>query len=194
MRQYPYELVGGHPALDFLNTIHDWKAQERLDRLADFADVLAFAGAASVLRPAEARRLEGQAGDAAELRQLRELRERLVRVFQALLSSATPDPADLDRLAADAARAAASARLRHSRGGMVRAIELHDAGAAVVRWRIVDAAVALLTSEKLVDVKSCPSCGWFFVDTTKNRSRRWCSMSTCGSAVKARRYYRRRRR
>ncbi|MGH7701051.1 MAG: CGNR zinc finger domain-containing protein [Gemmatimonadales bacterium] len=42
-------------------------------------------------------------------------------------------------------------------------------------------------------MKSCPSCGWFFLDASKNRSRRWCSMATCGSSAKARRYYRRRK-
>ncbi len=193
MRDYPHELVGGHPALDFLNTIHDWKAEERLDRLADFSDVTAFAAAASVLRPAEARRLE-EAGGAAELRHLRELRERLARVFQAIISSSAPDAADLDRLAADAARAAATTSFRPGRGTLARSIELDDAGAEVVRWRIVDAAVALLTSEQLSEVKSCPRCGWFFLDASKNHSRRWCSMSTCGSAVKARRYYRRKSR
>jgi len=196
VRRYPYELVAGHPALDFLNTLDDWTAVERLDRLRDFQDVVAFAAAASILRPAEARRLEDHGGGVAELRQLREVRERLARVFQAVISSAAPDAADLDRLARDAARSAGSIRLRHSRGGhggLTRSIELDDAGAAVVRWRIVDSAVALLTSETLAGVKSCPGCGWFFIDTTKNRSRRWCSMSTCGSAVKARRYYRRRK-
>ncbi|MFD0480100.1 CGNR zinc finger domain-containing protein [Nonomuraea thailandensis] len=35
----------------------------------------------------------------------------------------------------------------------------------------------------------CPSCGWLFLDTTRNGSRRWCSMAMCGSQVKSRRYY-----
>ncbi len=33
------------------------------------------------------------------------------------------------------------------------------------------------------------SCGWLFLDTTKNRSRRWCSMAYCGNRVKALRFY-----
>jgi predicted RNA-binding Zn ribbon-like protein len=194
MRDYPYELVGGHPSLDFLNTIHDWTAEERLDRLGEFHDVVAFAVAAGVLRPAEARRLENYSGGSGALRRLRELRERLARVFQAVISSSVPDAADLDRLAKDAARAAAAARLHSSRGAIARTIELDDAGADVVRWRLIDTAVDLLMSDKLGDVKSCPSCGWFFLDTSKNGSRRWCSMKACGSVVKARRYYHRVRR
>jgi predicted RNA-binding Zn ribbon-like protein len=194
MRSYPYELVGGHPALDFLNTIHDWTTEDRLDRLAEFSDAVAFAVASGVLRPFEARRLEALSGTRAELRQLSELRARLARVFQAVISSSAPDAADLDRLARDAAGAAAVTRLRASRGRIARTVDLEDAGAEVVRWRIIEAAVALLTSENLTDVKSCPNCGWFFLDTSKNGSRRWCSMRTCGSIVKARRYYHRVRR
>jgi predicted RNA-binding Zn ribbon-like protein len=194
MRAYRYELVGGHPAMDFLNTIHDWKVRDPLDRLADFSDVVGFAVAAGLLRRSEARHLAERSGGSAELRQLHELRARLARVFQAMLASSAPDAADLDRLAQDAARAAAVTQLRPSRGAVARTIAFDDAGVEVVRWRIVEAAVALLTSERLRDVKACPNCGWFFVDTSKNRSRRWCSMRMCGSAVKSRRYYQRRKR
>jgi predicted RNA-binding Zn ribbon-like protein len=31
------------------------------------------------------------------------------------------------------------------------------------------------------------------MDTTKNRSRRWCDMTTCGNRAKGRRHYERRR-
>jgi predicted RNA-binding Zn ribbon-like protein len=36
-----------------------------------------------------------------------------------------------------------------------------------------------------------PSCGWAFYDSTRSRTRRWCSMKTCGSRHKAREYYKR---
>ena len=42
-------------------------------------------------------------------------------------------------------------------------------------------------------VKACArdSCRWLFYDTTRNRSRTWCTSTTCGSREKARRAYRR---
>ena len=42
-------------------------------------------------------------------------------------------------------------------------------------------------------VKACArdSCRWLFYDTTRNRSRTWCTSTTCGSREKAKRYYRR---
>ncbi|MGA3058695.1 MAG: CGNR zinc finger domain-containing protein [Candidatus Limnocylindrales bacterium] len=36
-----------------------------------------------------------------------------------------------------------------------------------------------------------PSCGWLFIDESKNHSRVWCEMATCGSRAKMTRYRRR---
>ncbi|HSH12932.1 MAG TPA: CGNR zinc finger domain-containing protein, partial [Desulfurivibrionaceae bacterium] len=63
-------------------------------------------------------------------------------------------------------------------------------------WPIVRSAAELLTSEKLERVGQCAgdSCGWLFLDTSRNRSRRWCEMEHCGNRAKARRHYRRQKR
>jgi predicted RNA-binding Zn ribbon-like protein len=44
-------------------------------------------------------------------------------------------------------------------------------------------------------LKACPGpdCGWAFYDASRNLAGTWCSMSICGSRVKAREYRRRRR-
>ncbi len=39
-----------------------------------------------------------------------------------------------------------------------------------------------------------PSCGWAFFDSSRSRTKRWCSMKTCGSRHKAREHYKRKRR
>lgn len=36
--------------------------------------------------------------------------------------------------------------------------------------------------------KACKACGWCYYDSTKNRSRRWCDMASCGSREKVRAY------
>ncbi|WP_394427819.1 CGNR zinc finger domain-containing protein [Streptomyces sp. SGAir0957] len=57
------------------------------------------------------------------------------------------------------------------------------------------AALAIAWSELAVTgeaarLKRCSehACAWVFWDTSKNRSRRWCSMRVCGNRAKARRY------
>jgi predicted RNA-binding Zn ribbon-like protein len=44
-------------------------------------------------------------------------------------------------------------------------------------------------------VRTCgdPACDWLFVDRSRNHSRQWCDMGTCGSRAKMARYRRRRR-
>jgi 2-polyprenyl-6-methoxyphenol hydroxylase-like FAD-dependent oxidoreductase len=53
---------------------------------------------------------------------------------------------------------------------------------------VVHAAVQLLTAGALDRIKGCGGCRFLFVDESKNRSRRWCSMDDCGTSEKIRRY------
>lgn len=76
MGVHQFELVGGDPALNFLNTVHDWTAGEPRDYLTDFTEALRFGEAAGLVTRTETRRLSARTSDA-ELRRLRELRARL---------------------------------------------------------------------------------------------------------------------
>lgn len=63
---------------------------------------------------------------------------------------------------------------------------------AVPLWILVKQATVLLQSAKFRDIKKC-HCGKFYLDTTKNRSRRWCNPLVCGNAVRSREYKERKR-
>jgi predicted RNA-binding Zn ribbon-like protein len=61
-------------------------------------------------------------------------------------------------------------------------------------WPVVHSAAELLTSPHLDRVRQCADdrgCGFLFFDTSRNGSRRWCSMESCGNRAKARRHYQR---
>jgi len=47
-------------------------------------------------------------------------------------------------------------------------------------------AMDLLRTGPLDRLKQCPGedCGWLFLDGSKNGSRRWCDMATCGNRHK----------
>ena len=62
-------------------------------------------------------------------------------------------------------------------------------------WPVTRSAAELLVSGELSRVRTCANdtCGWLFMDTSKNRSRRWCDMNDCGNRAKARRHYARKR-
>jgi predicted RNA-binding Zn ribbon-like protein len=188
MAAHTFELVGGHPVLDFLNTIHDWTVEAPRDYLAEPADAVRFGTAAGLLSRAEARRLASAIGPG-ELGRLRTLRARLAQICRTLIRGGSPRPADLHFLSAARIAVARRSRTRHSAGRLVPELIGERAGSAILRLKLADAAAELLASARIERLKSCPTCGWFFLDTSKNGSRRWCSMASCGSSEKARRYY-----
>ena len=65
-------------------------------------------------------------------------------------------------------------------------------GAQGLRRALALSAVELLCSSELARLAKCGDCDWLFLDTSKNKSRRWCK-KTCGDRVKSRAYYRRRK-
>jgi len=182
-------LIGGRPALDFVNTIHDRHAQDLEDYLSDGDRYLAWSKRAGLVTRSEARQL-GRDVPAALLDEMRELREHLHRMFTARIDGRRPDRASL---------AALDAWLQRAWSGLTLAPDLDD----WLRWRptAVDASLPLkkVALSALEILQHCPSerlkrcsaeneCGWLFVDDSKNNARRWCSMDTCGARAKMRRY------
>jgi predicted RNA-binding Zn ribbon-like protein len=62
-------------------------------------------------------------------------------------------------------------------------------------WPVLWSFSALLTSDDAARLGRCEGhgCGYFFVDTTLNRSRRFCSTEGCGNRTRARRHHERHR-
>ena len=91
----------------------------------------------------------------------------------------------------------AAARDRGAAGGAVAWLNVGSAPALLIPDRVAHAAVDLLCGTDLTHLAMCPveegGCGWLFLDGSRNRSRRWCTMAACGSFAKARRLTERRR-
>jgi predicted RNA-binding Zn ribbon-like protein len=123
------------------------------------------------------------------------LREVIYRTFSALAAQRQPTLSDLAALNRALRDALPRLELRPSAGGFEWTWASARDDLDWMLWPIIRSAAELLTSEDLDRVRECAreGCDWLFVDTSKNRSRRWCSMNLCGSRVKARRYYRRRK-
>ena len=60
---------------------------------------------------------------------------------------------------------------------------------------VIHSALHLLLSPEITRLRECAAerCGKLYLDHTKNGSRRWCDMDTCGNRAKARRHQARRR-
>jgi len=80
------------------------------------------------------------------------------------------------------------------RSGGELAIEPAGDGLAGFEERLLLAVERLQAAGEWPRLKACPAadCEWAFYDTSRNRSRTWCSMEECGNRAKTRRYRRRR--
>jgi predicted RNA-binding Zn ribbon-like protein len=169
--------VAGSLCLDFVNTVDPRHAAPREERLPDYAAVLKWAGQAGI----EASPLAPTAASRAHEEAIA-LRETLYAIFGAVARREAPPEEALRQLNDELAR-----RPRRITTGFAWVAD--DVLAPIV-W----SAAELLTNGPLERVRECPgddTCGWLFLDTSRNGSRRWCDMSTCGNREKARRHYRR---
>lgn len=55
-------------------------------------------------------------------------------------------------------------------------------------WPILKSLQDMLLNVDLKRIKECPTCGWVFLDETKNGVRKWCSPIECGTKDKMLRY------
>jgi predicted RNA-binding Zn ribbon-like protein len=204
------ELVGGHPALDLVNTVEPRVPQAGArphDHFADPAAVLTWARRAGLVDAAEAEaagRLWAAQPGAGEqaLRATREVREALHAVLLAAIGAAPADGpaalAGLDQLQLRwAAAVGRSALSLAPHGPGIGRLVVGAAPATLVPDRAADAAVDLLRTADLDRLRRCPAeqggCGWVFLDRSRNGSRRWCQMADCGTQAKIRRLTERRR-
>ncbi|MDV3222608.1 CGNR zinc finger domain-containing protein [Intrasporangium sp.] len=176
------ELVGNALCLDFTNTVN---ARPNASR-----DWLATPEQARTWADAVGRETTAERIDASALAAARTLREQLHDIFGALATGAKPAPEDLDALVRAHAAAVGRARLLRSEAGSYRLDWPDDGTLTPVIDAVSNSAIELLAHGPLHRLGRCPSCGWLFVDTSKNGRRRWCSMATCGARDKARRHYR----
>ena len=192
-------LLAGHPALDFVNTIDPREGGHQVEHLHRYRDLVAWARRAGVLGAAEIRRTAREAADdpAAAARAFDRavaLRETIYAIFGAVAARRPTSADDVRELQAVYREAIAHSRLIQTGRRFQWRL---DGGLDAVRYQLARDAVALLESEALERVRRCPGsgdCGWLFLDSSKNASRRWCSMEGCGNRAKLRRFLRRRRR
>ncbi len=199
-RERTYDLVGGALCLDFVNTRGNYidKLNPTYDYFESYADILSWARQAGVITREEQQALDKVAEDRPQetesaFRRAKELRESIQRTFLAASEGLPPETHSFDLLNSHIAEAMCHARVEHTQDGYQWGWESAEGNLERILWPIARSAADLLISNKLARVHECAgdTCGWMFIDTSKNHSRRWCDMKDCGNTAKARRYYRR---
>ncbi|TPM34172.1 CGNR zinc finger domain-containing protein [Mesorhizobium sp. B2-3-4] len=188
-------MLGGAPALDLANTLH-WRDGNEVDFIASYQDLLAFCIPAQLLSEAEARSLKrlarnhgGLAGDVhVEVLTLRaSLKSWLMRSARNLNTSPAAKSASLRDMKASIAQASGSA-------GLGEILNLASASATeaihLPLRRSAAAAAMLLLFPPGNDIRRCEAnhCDGFFINESRSKPRRWCSMDGCGNRAKAARH------
>ncbi len=191
-----FEFVAGDVCLDFTNTVGGKRGATTREYLNSYTDFVSWCQQADLLNESTADALLRSAArqpdeSAATLRRAIGLREAIYRIFAALASDESPHVSDLDHLNDELSTHLGRLQVASTKKGFSWTWANADDGLDQPLGPIARSAADLLTSPHLLEqVRLCEgdTCGWLFVDSTKNHSRRWCVMSDCGNVAKVRRF------
>ena len=183
-----FDLDAGLSCLDFAN---------HLSSTSVYSDLVTFAAQSELITRADADWLHAAAaqdarGAEAVMDRARSLRSAVYAIFSEAAAGETPGAEQVDALNDELAWSLANARVVETETGYGWGWSGRALDAPL--WGVSRQAADLLTSPaELRRVRECggDGCHWLFMDTSKNRSRQWCSMQACGNRQKARRHYER---
>lgn len=189
-------LLGGRLCMHFVNTIEGQTSDQPIDFLTSYAALVRWNYHAGAFAQVEAERLldtgaswQPAAGDVFE-RALK-LRRAMDGVFRSIARTRAPHEQDLAVLQHTYAKALSDAHLTPLDNRFAWSWDHRPDQLTAPLWPVTQSAVDLLTTGEIHRIRECAPCGWLFYDTSKNGTRRWCSMEGCGSKAKARRQYER---
>jgi predicted RNA-binding Zn ribbon-like protein len=197
-----FRIVGGHPALELVNTVSPrvpGGAADERDHIPVPAELLSWSRRTELLDDHEMAAVGAAwatVPTTAEqaLQATVEIREAVYTVLSRRDES-TEVAAALGLLTLRWSAAAARSVLVP--GGAVAELVVGTSPALMIPDRVVTAAVDLLRTVDLRQLRACPiedgGCGWLFLDRSRNGSRRWCAMEDCGTRAKIRKLSERRR-
>lgn len=194
-----FQLVAGHLALDFANTLdYRYDPDRLIDLLPSYERFLAFCRQSGVMTAVQMRKLLDGLSEVDSRRALKEvieLREALYFLILSAVHGRPPGESHLRVLNRFISETRAVDQVVWHKRKFVRSFpDLMERPDGPLRG-VVDAAVVLMTSSDLLNVRECSekTCRWLFLDRSRNHSRRWCDMQLCGNRSKAKRFYARTR-
>ncbi len=185
--------------VDFVNTVN-WRNDpaRHEEKLRSIGDLIRWGHDHHLLSDAASRKVTHLAQDHPKIaRQVFDralvLRDAIYRVLSAVAAQREAAREDLQVISRESREVAKHMALKQSDTSFEWSWAGDDDALERVLWPVVQATTDLLTSNLLTRIRECegPGCGWIILDQTKNRSRRWCEMKTCGNRAKVKRFYER---
>jgi predicted RNA-binding Zn ribbon-like protein len=187
------DLVGCELALDFCNTSSGRGFPSHQEHLRAFGDVLRWAVHAKVVKAVDGdliRTLVAEPSERADalLAEVLAARELVWTVATELAERRAVPEEHRQALVALHARCLSHADLEVRDGVYLWSWTPRRDILSALLGPITLSALTLLMERDLTRTKRCEGleCGWMFLDTTKNKTRRWCEMRVCGNRSKVR--------
>jgi predicted RNA-binding Zn ribbon-like protein len=186
-----YDFSSGALCLDFANTWGN-RNNPSTDRLSGYGDLDLWGRQGCWFSNEEGSELDeaDRPGEKeATWHRALELRDAIYRIFSSRSRGA--GASDLGVLNRELTVALPHLRLRCREGSCYWEWSSKKGSADWMLWPVCRSAAELLTSEQWDRVKECTSntCTYLFIDSSRNRTRKWCDMATCGNRAKAHRFY-----
>lgn len=179
--------------LDFVNTRYWRGSPVPTDELTGFPNLLGWLRAKSgvdktVLKSADAQSKTEPAKAEDLLREAISLREALHRLFAAAATD-QPLPAP-DFIVVNSALAEAPSRRKLASADGGWEVSWSSVSMPALLASVLWSAADLLLARNDRRIRQCANekCRFLFIDESKNGTRRWCDMSSCGNRAKARRH------
>ncbi|MHB1907479.1 MAG: CGNR zinc finger domain-containing protein [Nitrososphaerales archaeon] len=189
--------------LEFCNTVSWHGSKNPKEMINSYSDLVVWSKKQNLLSDSSAQYLiqisEIDPKRAEQtLMEARNLRESLYRIFSTILHERTPEESDLKILNKEIANSYQRLQLVLDGSNYFQLVwEIGKNELNQMLYPIAKSAVDLLTSDSIKFVKECANetegCGWLFIDSSKNHSRKWCSMNDCGNRSKVRNFYARKK-
>ena len=197
MAQKEWDLDSGNLVLDFANTAEFHASDQPDERLKSYADLISWAEAASIISHQTGKILLSSSKENPKraekaLQNALVLRETIYRIFSALARDNPPTQKDIAEFNNSLSRSLKHARIIDDEENYTWGWENMQASLESLMWPVARETANLLTSPDIRRVGECADdrgCGFLFIDTSRNHSRRWCSMENCGNRAKAQRHY-----
>jgi predicted RNA-binding Zn ribbon-like protein len=193
---FDWQLIGGDLAVDLVNTVaYRTDPTRRVDRLADLlhlADWLAVAAPRHGWPVSLSRASVARSSRRDVLDEVKRLREAVAAVLSAQVDG-EQTPAEAVELIRRRYEDALTQAVVQPRLPLRYEIEVESTDEAPTLLAL--AAGRLCSRNDLQRLQRCAAldCGWYFLDTSRNRSRRWCDPADCGNRARVRAFAARQR-
>ncbi len=191
-----FYFVGNNLSLDFVNTLVTSNLGA-VDLLENTNDLVRWSAAAGLIQNSDRAKLEDDLsleGDEIIAR-ARRFRTMLHEMFEAIRRDATVGDTSLRLLNKALGRQTGRTEIARNELGFAKRFLTDHSDPEQLFAAIANSAADLLCYADLSLIKKCESddCVLIFHDTSRNHSRRWCSMAHCGNLAKARAFYSRKK-